>query len=104
MKSKKFKKSKQPQIPDVKCRLCGEIIKVTKWRKHLEWCHKVGEKPKLRDFYVGCNVDLEKAQREWFNPNKVQHEPTGLRCGTVVDGPPKIKIIYNSTFSSRKKF
>lgn len=102
--AKSKKKARQKKIPDIKCRLCGETIQLTKWRKHLEYCHNVGDNPRMRDFYIGSKSDLDKAQREWYNPKKKSKIQSDCPCGTVIGGPPKVKIIYNSIFSNRKKF
>ena len=102
MKNKK--KHNQKKAPNVKCRLCGEIMKITKWRKHLEYFHNVGLSPRMKDFFIGCNTDLETAQKQWYNPDKREKAPIDYPCGTIVNGPPKVKIIYNPIFSNRKKF
>lgn len=90
---------------DVKCRLCGAVIKGSDWKWHLAKSHKVEEFPKYKDYFVKSHCDIEKAQNKWYNPNKpLYEETTGWQCGTIVNGPPKITIIYNAAFSQRKKF
>ena len=73
MKTPKFSKRDKPS--EIKCRLCGKIVSVTRWRKHLIKCHNVGDNPRRRDFFIGCKQDLEKAQREWYNPDKKVANP-----------------------------
>ncbi len=139
------KKGNTPPAPLVKCLLCGETIKVTKWRKHLARFHNVIDNPnfrdfyvllkstshskikcrlcnqiislmnweyhlrvkhgfrnevRLKDFYISTTASAEIANRNWYNPQTEKDLP----CGTIVTGPPPIKIIYNPIFSSRKKF
>ena len=104
----KRKKIPQKKAIRIKCRLCGEIIKSTKWRRHLIDCHKVGDNPRRRDFFIGINVDISKAQREWYNPDRQpkseSKKQSDCPCGTVIAGPPRVRIIYNPIFSNKKKF
>lgn len=46
------KKGNTPPAPFVKCLLCDEIIKVTKWRKHLARFHGIEGNPNFRDYFV----------------------------------------------------
>lgn len=87
--SKSFKRNKPSEI---KCRLCGVIVSVTKWRKHLMKCHNVGDNPRRRDYFIGCKQDLEKAQREWYNPNKKV-----MNSGILIDHPETQHALTIST-------
>lgn len=143
------KKKKQIHIkkaPSFKCRLCGEMIKVTVWRKHLAYFHNLGELPKFQDyidedskgrckcricstivdslswrghlakrhnigenwkfsdFYISANTSTESANRQWYNPQKkIPLIESDWKCGEVVNGPPKVKIIYNALCTNRNK-
>lgn len=48
------KKNKHPQkkAPFFKCKLCGELIKVTRWRKHLVINHHIGKLIKYQDYFT----------------------------------------------------
>jgi len=105
--SKHNKKSELKPFPCTKCRLCGAIIKITKWKKHLAVFHKVGNDPRFRDFFIHPNADLQKARKQWYDPDRKTKESTisGFKCG---DKPnkylPKVKIIYNAVCSNRRKY
>lgn len=146
MKTKTKKKGFTNPAPIVKCLLCGEGVKITKWRKHLGLHHGIAEPTafkdyfvsyargrgkvkcrfcggivryadclyhlrqhhdiiteyvKIRDYFVSNYVDVERVNRQWYNPGASCDGPV---CGSVVNGPPKVRIIYNSIFSNRKKF
>lgn len=86
----------------VKCRLCGVIIKPSEWKQHLICSHNVGESPKFNHFFISADADVHAAQRKWYNScSPISHNVT---CGTKINGGPKVKVIFNSVFSSRKKF
>lgn len=84
----------------VKCRLCDQIISLTDWEYHLRVRHGLKNELRFKDFYIDKNSSTQIANKSWYNPQANEDLP----CGTVVNGPPPIKIIYNSIFSSRKKF
>lgn len=46
------KKCDPKPAPLVKCLICGETLKVTKWRKHLARFHDEVDDPNFRDFFV----------------------------------------------------
>lgn len=102
IKDKVAWKKKLDKASDIKCRLCGAIIKLPQWREHLKCCHKVGESPKFQDFFIKPNNNIYAAQKKWYNPSPSILSNTS--CGTKVNGGPKAKIIFNSVFSNRKKF
>lgn len=101
--NKIVKKQKADKAPNVKCRLCGKIIKITQWRNHLTSIHHTNKDVTFRDFFIRENADICKAQKQWYNDS---NKKTGkFYCGAIVNGSPKVKkIIYNATFSSRRKF
>lgn len=105
-RNKKRKICYTKPAPHVKCRLCGQIIKITKWRKHLERFHDISGNPKVKDFFISVHSDLKKAQKEWYNPNLpiLSKQIDKYVCGTKINGGPKVKIIYNNIFSNRRKF
>lgn len=86
-----------------KCRLCGQIVNALEWKWHLMFHHKQGFKVRFRDYYIECNGDLDRANRLWYKEGKpVESDfPT---CGAVINGAPKIKIMYNAVCSNRKKY
>lgn len=84
----------------IKCRLCDQVITLTDWEYHLRVKHGLKNDLRLKDFYIGQDSSTQIANKLWYNPQSNEDLP----CGTIVNGPPPIKIIYNSIFSSRKKF
>lgn len=85
-----------------KCRLCGTIIKSSEWKYHLICLHNVGESPKFHQFFIDVDANIHAAQKKWYNPDSsISHS---VSCGTKINGGPKVKVIFNSVFSSRKKF
>lgn len=102
IKNKIVQKQKLDNAPNIKCRLCGKVIKITQWRNHLTSIHHFGKDVIFRDFFIRENTDLDKARKQWYNPNK---KPDDIYCGAVLNGPPQIKkVIYNATFSNKRKF
>lgn len=101
IKDKIVKKKREEKAPNIKCRLCGEVIKITKWRSHLSSVHNVGKDITFRDFFISPETDVNKAQRQWFNPTSYSPNPP---CGTKINGGPDAKVIFNAIFSNRKKF
>lgn len=85
----------------VKCRFCGSIVASVDCYYHLRKNHDITKYVNINDYFVSDSVDIERVNRQWYNPGASCEE---LVCGTVVNGPPKVKIIYNSLFSNRKKF
>lgn len=95
-------KQKLDKAPDVRCRLCDAVIKLPKWKKHLKYCHKVGESPDFKSFFINPNIDTHAAQRKWYNSgSSISNSAT---CGTKINGGPEAKVIFNATFSNRRKF
>lgn len=84
----------------IKCRLCDQVITLTDWEYHLRVKHGLKNDLRLKEFYIGQDSSTQIANKSWYNPQSNENLP----CGTIVNGPPPIKIIYNSIFSSRKKF
>lgn len=95
-------KLKENKAPNVKCRLCGDIIKITRWRRHLALIHHTGKDAIFRDFFIKPSADIDKAQKQWYNPDP--SNPRSVPCGTKINGGPKPKVIFNAAFSNRKKF
>lgn len=85
-----------------KCRLCGAIIRPSEWKYHLICSHNVGESPRFHQFFIGVDTDIHAAQKKWYNPGSSISQ--SVPCGTKINGGPKAKIIFNATFSNRKKF
>lgn len=102
IKNKVAWKKKLNKASDIKCRLCGIVIKLPKWRGHLKYYHKVGESPKFKDFFIKPNDNSFAAQKKWYNSGSSISQ--SVPCGTKINGGPKAKIIFNATFSNRKKF
>lgn len=102
IKDKVAWKLKEDKAPNVKCRLCGDIIKVTRWRSHLLLIHHTGKDVVFRDFFIKPDADINKAQRQWYNLSPLN--PHNIPCGTKINGGPEAKIIFNAVFSNRKKF
>lgn len=87
---------------NVKCRLCGSIVKSSEWKYHLICSHNVGESPKFHQFFISVVLDINTAQEKWYNPDSSTLH--NVPCGTKINGGPEAKIIFNATFSNRKKF
>lgn len=102
IKNKIAWKQKLDKAPDIKCRLCGAIIKLPKWKGHLKYCHKVDESPEFKEFFVKHNIDASTLQKKWYNPGFSNLH--SVPCGTKINGGPEAKVIFNATFSNRKKF
>ncbi len=56
-------KHPQKKAPFFKCKLCGKLIKVTRWRKHLALDHHIGKIIKYQDYFTDdvkkkckCNI------------------------------------------------
>lgn len=47
-------------IPLIKCRLCGEVLKLTKWKKHLARFHNIGEDSRFRDYFCVLDNNIAK--------------------------------------------
>ena len=102
IKNKVAWKQKLDKFPETKCRLCGAIIKLPKWKSHLRRYHKVGDSPEFKQFFIKPDADIYAAQKIWYNSgSSILHN---VSCGTKVNGGPEAKIIFNATFSNRKKF
>lgn len=84
----------------IKCRLCGQVISLTNWEYHLRARHGLKNELRIKDFYINITSSILVANKSWYNPQVKEDLP----CGTIVNGPPKVRIIYNSIFSNRKKF
>ncbi|WP_455623169.1 hypothetical protein [Parabacteroides sp.] len=85
-----------------KCRLCGAIIKPSEWKYHLICSHNVGESPQFHQFFISVDLDINAAQEKWYNPDSSTLH--SVPCGTKINGGPEAKVIFNATFSNRKKF
>lgn len=85
-----------------KCRLCGAIIKPSEWKYHLTCSHNVGESLQFHQFFISVDTDIYAAQKKWYNSDSsILHN---VSCGTKINGGPEAKIIFNATFSKKKKF
>lgn len=82
--------------------MCGAIINPSEWKYHLTCSHNVGESPQFHHFFISVNTDIEAVQKKWYNSGS--SIPHNVSCGTKVNGGPEAKIIFNATFSNRKKF
>lgn len=102
IKNKVAWKQKLDKSPNIKCRLCGAIIKLPTWRWHLKHCHKVGESPEFKQFFIKPNADINTVQKKWYNTGS--SNSNSVICGTKINGEPKVKVIFNPVFSNRKKF
>lgn len=102
IKEKITRKLRDNKAPNTKCRLCGEIIKITQWRSHLTFAHHSDKDVEFRDFFVRPNIDVKKANNQWYNPDS-SNSSIAL-CGTKVNGGPEARVIFNATFSNRRKF
>lgn len=67
--------------PLFKCRLCGDVIKVTKWRKHLAIKHNMQDLPKYHDYFFNesnqqskCKIcSMVIAKKEWSDHLLTNH-------------------------------
>lgn len=95
-------RQKLDKAPDTKCRLCGAVIKLPQWRRHLKYCHKVGESSEFKHFFIKPNANIHTIQKKWYNSGP--SIPHSVPCGTKINGGPEAKVIFNSVFSNKKKF
>lgn len=135
----------QGKAPSFECRLCGEFVKVTQWRKHLCYKHDMGELPKFHNYFTqtskrnccckicGKSIREDKwrehlsnrhnigkclifrryfinprysktnlSNPEWYKPPKDPIEKD-WHCGDVLDGPPRVSLIYNALCTNKRK-
>lgn len=143
--AKKKQSSQRTKASSFKCILCGEMVKVTRWRKHLAFAHKLGDLPKYYEYFDNHNKKKETckcrlcskviSEQEWRShlanihgigknwrfrdyfinpkevirqiPSKVYEPPvkaeSDWKCGDVLNGPPRIKIVFNALCTNRRK-
>lgn len=68
MKTRKASKKSQPA--KLKCRICGGIVSILKWRGHLRRCHNIDKHPRRQDFFIDHTQNIEKSQKEGRNSGK----------------------------------
>lgn len=89
-------------VPKTKCRICGEIIKITKWRKHLALVHDIVANPCFKDYFVKPNALPWKIDKRWHDQNRPAEDSNKPHCGAKIGMESKwTKIIYNPVFTKR---
>lgn len=112
--SKGFKKLKQRQIAKelsgvrLKCSLCGKLVHEHDLKFHLKIMHGKHKVENPRAFFL-TKTEVLKARSERIH-NQIQKAttrshlaPDNIPCGTVINGAPPVKIIYNPVATNRKR-
>lgn len=92
-----------------RCKICTKLIAKQDWSKHLLKKHHIGRKIIFSDYFKINN------QLKSINYTKSIERNNGCfargkspikkdwRCGDILEGPPKVNIIYNALCTNRRK-
>lgn len=80
-----------------RCKICSKLIPKKNWSEHLLKKHHIGKKIVFSDYFKINNHSSYKKLSQSLKPSKDWY------CGDILNGPPKISIIFNALCTNRRK-